>query len=164
VGISAPTPLKAGHDTSSFCCGEPILDDWLKHTALKNEGKSASRTFVACDGNRVIGYYALAAGAIERGDTPGHVRRNMPDPIPVMVLARLAVDTAYQSRNLGKGLLKDAILRALTVSEHIGIKAILVHAISDTAKQFYINQGFRESPTNDMTLMISLDEALRNAR
>lgn len=164
MGISAPVPLKAEHDTTSFSCGDRTLDEWLKHTALKNQGTGASRTFVICEGNRVIGYYALATGAVERSDTPGHIRRNMPEPIPVMVLGRLAVDSSYQSRNLGKGLLKDAILRIITVSEHVGVRAILVHAISDAAKQFYIKQGFRESPTNDMTLMISLDEAIANAR
>lgn len=164
MGISVPTPLNADHDTTSFSCGERTLDDWLKQTALKNQSTGASRTFVTCEGNRVIGYYALATGAVERTDSPGHIRRNMPDPIPVMVLGRLAVDTLYQSRSLGKGLLKDAILRIITVAEHVGVRAILVHAISDEAKQFYIKQGFRESTTNDMTLMISLNEAIESAR
>jgi predicted N-acetyltransferase YhbS len=164
VGINAPTPLKDGHDTTSFDCGDPILDDWLKHTALKNESKGSSRTFVVCENDTVVGYYALATGSVERNDATGNVRRNMPEPIPVMVLGRLAVDKKYQSQGIGRGMLKDAILRVIGVAKQAGIRAILVHAISDEAKLFYMRQGFRESPTNDMTLMITLEEALRHAR
>ncbi len=106
-----------------------------------------------------MGYYALATGAVEHEGTPGRVRRNMPDPIPVIILGRLAVDQAYQKQRLGKGMLKDAILRVIGVAEQVGIRAILVHAISDEAKQFYLRHGFHESPTNHMTLMITLEEA-----
>jgi predicted N-acetyltransferase YhbS len=159
VGISAPTPLTAAHDTAAFDCGDPVLNEWLQKTALKNEGRGGSRTFVVCEGNRVVGYYALATGAVEHESTPGRVRRNMPDPIPVIVLGRLAVDHAYQKQRLGKGMLKDAVLRVIGVAEQVGIRAILVHAISEEAKQFYLRHGFCESPTNNMTLMITLKEA-----
>jgi predicted N-acetyltransferase YhbS len=160
MGISAPAPLQADHDTSQFNCGHAMLDDWLQNTALKNQRHDGSKTFVVCDGQRVAAYYTLAAGAVQRMDTPGRVRRNMPEPVPVIVLGRLAVDTAYQGNKIGPGLLKDALLRAISVSEQIGIKAMLVHAISEEAKNFYLHHGFVESPTNNMTLMITIKDAL----
>lgn len=164
MGVSAPTPLTAAHDTTAFECGDTILNEWLQKTALKNEGRGGSRTFVVCEGNRVVGYYALATGAVEREETSSQVRRNMPDPIPVIVLGRLAVDQAYQKQRIGAGMLKDAVLRVLGVAKQVGIRAILVHAISEDARQFYLRNGFHESPTNNMTLMITLEEAAVHAR
>lgn len=160
MGISGPTPLKDEHDTSKFNCGHTTLDNWLQHTALKNERHDGSRTFVVCEDKRVVGYYTLAAGAIQRLDASGKVRRNMPEPVPVIVLGRLAVDVTYQGNKIGLGLLKDALLRAISISEQIGIKAMLVHAISEEAKDFYLHYGFTESPTNGMTLMITIKDAL----
>jgi len=113
---------------------------------------------VVCD-NAVVGYYSLAVGAIAREDTSGKIRRNMPDPIPVMVLGRLAVDANWQGQQIGIGMLKDAIQRTIIVADQAGIRALLVHALSDKARTFYSHWGFHESPTNDMTLMITLDEA-----
>ncbi|MES9897801.1 MAG: GNAT family N-acetyltransferase [Sedimenticola sp.] len=162
MGIDAPTPLKEEHDTTSFDCDDPVLDDWLKRIALKNEDKGSSRTFAVCEAGTVIGYYALATGSVERNGAPGKIRRNMPDPIPVMVLGRLVIDKKYQSQGVGRGMLKDAILRVIGVAEQVGVRAILVHAISDEAKLFYMRQGFRESPTNNITLMITLEEAVRH--
>jgi predicted N-acetyltransferase YhbS len=162
VGISAPCPIASTHDVTAFDCGDITLNDWLQHRAIKNENIGASRTFVVCKGNTVIGYYALAVGAITREDTSGKVRRNMPDPIPVMVLGRLAVDANWHGKRIGIGMLKDAIQRTIIVAEQAGIRALLVHALSDKARSFYQHWGFQESPTNDMTLMITLDEA-RNA-
>ncbi|AFI83689.1 GNAT family N-acetyltransferase [Methylophaga nitratireducenticrescens] len=160
MGVSAPTPLKDDHDISQFNCGNQTLNNWLQHTALKNERHDGSRTFVVCDDKRVVGYYTLAAGAIQRLDASGKVRRNMPEPVPVIVLGRLAVDLAYQGNRVGPGLLKDALLRVISISEQIGIKAMLVHAISEEAKNFYLHYGFTESPTNDMTLMITIKDAV----
>ena len=158
--MTAPSPLEAHHCLDDFDCGNATLNDWLKRHAAKNEAAGASRTFVVCgDTGYVVGYYALAAGAIARQDSPGAVRRNMPDPIPVMVIGRLAVDKRWQTRNVGKGLLKDAIQRTLIVSRQIGIRALLVHAMSDEARNFYLRRGFRESPANPMTLVITLAEA-----
>ena len=162
MGISAPGPIAGTHDVTSFDCGDPTLNDWLQRRALKNESKGASRTFVVCENNTVIGYYALAVGAITREDTSGKVRRNMPDPVPVMVLGRLAVDANWQDKNIGIGMLKDAIQRTIIVAEQAGIRALLVHALSEKARSFYQHWGFQESPANDMSLMITLDEA-RNA-
>lgn len=157
--ISAPEPLSATHILDAFDCGEPVLNDWLKRRALKNEGAGASRTFVVCRENQVIGYYALATGSVMHKQAPGKVRRNMPDPIPVMVLGRLSVDHKFQSTGIGRGLLRDAILRTLAVAQQAGIKALLVHAISKEARKFYLRSGFIESPLDPMVLMLTLENA-----
>lgn len=158
--LSAPQSLSSVHHLERFDCSQANLNDWLIRRALKNEG-SASRTFVVCDENQhVVGYYCLSAGQVEHQYSTGSIRRNMPDPIPVMVLGRLAVDRQWQNNGVGKGLLKDAVLRTIQVSQDIGVRALLVHALSDEAKKFYSRCGFHESPTNQMTLMISLTEAL----
>ena len=162
MGINAPCPIASTHDVTAFDCGDSTLNDWLQRRAIKNENSGGSRTFVVCKGNIVIGYYSLAVGAIAREETSGKVRRNMPDPIPVMVLGRLAVDAHWQSKHIGIGILKDAIQRTLIVAEQAGIRALLVHALSNEARRFYQRWGFMESPTNDMTLMLPLDEARKS--
>ena len=157
--VTAPEPITETHFIEPFSGGVPVLDEWLQRRALKNEISGASRTFVVCQGRQVVGYYTLATGSIEHHDAPGQIRRNMPDPIPVMVLGRLAVDQERQHAGLGRGLLKDAVLRTLTVSQHAGVKALLVHAISEDEKIFYTRNGFIESPFDPMTLMIALQDA-----
>jgi predicted N-acetyltransferase YhbS len=157
--ITAPEKLTEAHEVSAFDCGEPSLDDWLKKRALANQYSGASRTYVVTAGGRVVGYYALATGAIDSAAAPGRVRRNMPDPIPVMVLGRLAVDTACKGHHLGAALLRDAILRTMQAADIAGIRAILVHAVSGSAKAFYERCGFMPSPLNPMTLMITLKDA-----
>jgi GNAT superfamily N-acetyltransferase len=157
--IASPEPITASHITGSFACGIPVLDEWLNRRALKNEVSGASRTFVVCQDGQVVGYYALATGSVEHRDAPGKIRRNMPNPIPVMVLGRLAVDQQWQQAGLGHGLLKDALLRTLSVSKQAGIRALLVHALSEDAKRFYAHNGFLESPLDPMTLMIALQDA-----
>ena len=157
--ISAPEKLSAAHDLSYFECGEPELDDWLRRRALSNEEQGASRSYVVCVGRRVVGYYALAAGAADHASAPGRVRRNMPNPVPVMVIGRLAIDQRYQKRGIGLALLRDAILRTVQAAEIAGIRAILVHAISENAKRFYERTGFIASPVDPMTLMITIAEA-----
>jgi len=157
MGVSAPLPLSGKHDFAEFDSGEPSLDDWLKRRALANQSSGASRTFVVVDARqRVMGYYALAAGAVSHRASTGAVRRNMPDPIPVMVLARLAVDRGAQGKQLGGALLKDAVLRALSVAENTGVRALLVHAMHENAKAFYLHYGFEVSPADPMTLMLRL--------
>ena len=158
---SAPEHITPAHDVATFDSGIPALDDWLKRRALANEEAGGSRTYVVCAGGRVVGYYALATGGVAQEAATGRVRRNMPDPVPVMVLGRLAVDRAYQDRGLGAGLLRDAILRILQAAELGGIRAILVHAISAESKRFYERHGFVESPTDPMTLMITVADAKR---
>lgn len=155
MGISIPpTALTGSHEVSEFNCGNDTLNDWLIKRALKNQNSGASRTFVIGQNNRVIGYYALASGSVERMATPKSIARNMPEPIPVMVLGRLAIDTRMQGQRLGSALLKDALLRTLSVSKNVGIRAILVHAISEDAKRFYLGYGFQVSPIDPMTLML----------
>ena len=157
--ITPPEPITTAHNVESFACGVPVLDEWLKRRALKNEISGASRTFVVCSDGQVIGYYALATGSIEHRDAPGKIRRNMPNPIPVMVLGRLAIDQPWQHAGLGRGLLKDAVLRTLCISQQAGVRALLAHALSDDAKNFYAHNGFLESPLDPMTLMIALQDA-----
>ena len=155
--VGSPQHLTSDHDVSAFDCAVPELNDWLKRRALQNEGSRASRTFVVTSDGRVVGYYALATGAIAHAATTGRVRRNMPEPIPVMVLVRLAVDRAHQGTGLGSALLRDALLRTLAVAEAVGIRAILLHAISEEARRFYLHHGFAESPADPM--MITLADA-----
>lgn len=155
--LTAPELLAAHHTVDAFDCGEPVLDDWLKRRALANQLSGASRTFVVLDDSaRVCGYYALAAGAVAHQAATGGVRRNMPDPIPVLVLARLAVDRHAQGLQLGGALLQDALNRALVVSQNTGVRALLVHALHERARQFYAHYGFQPSPLDAMTLMLRL--------
>ncbi len=159
VGLTPPSRITAAHDLAQFDCGEPLLIAWLARMALRNEASGASRTYVVCAGDVIVGYYCLANGAIARHETPKPMQRNMPDPIPVMVLGRLAVDHAFQHQKIGKALLRDAILRVLQAAEIAGIKAIIVHAISEDARQYYLRHGFQESPINPMTLCLLLETA-----
>ncbi len=159
--LSAPQKLRADHDLSQFECGEPSLDEWLQRRALQNEGNGASRTYVVCTGQQVLGYYALAVGAVVHAEAVGRVRRNMPDPVPVMIIGRLAVHKEYQGRKIGPGLLRDAVLRTLQAADIAGVRAILVHAISERARKFYEDCGFVPSPMDPMTLMITVAEAAK---
>lgn len=153
---SAPELLNATHHLDDFDCGEEALNSWLKRNALKNQQNQASRTFVVCQNNNVVGFYALAAGSVSHQFVSGGLRRNMPDPIPVVVLGRLAIDLAHQGQQLGAALLKDAVLRASAVSQQVGVKALLVHALNDKAKAFYLNYGFQVSPIDDLVLLLKL--------
>ena len=152
----APCPIAEHHNFDTFNCGVSSLDNWLKKRARSNKRSRASRTYVLCDGDRVIGYYALASGSLANKMAPGKIKRNSPDPIPVMVLGRLAIDQEYQGNKLGSALLREAILRVLQAADIVGIKAFLVHAISAEAKKFYIDRGFIVSPFEPMTLALPL--------
>ncbi|MFN7642787.1 MAG: GNAT family N-acetyltransferase [Burkholderiales bacterium] len=155
--LAAPQPLEATHDLASFDCGEPSLNEWLKRRALASHLSGASRTFVVVDDQiLVVGYYALAAGAISHESAAGAVRRNMPDPIPVLVLGRLAVDQRAQGIHLGAALLRDAVQRGAAVSQNAGVRAIVVHALNDRARDFYQHYGFQGSPLHPMTMMLRL--------
>lgn len=157
--LRPPEKLNSLHRIESFDSGNSQLDDWLKRRALKNEVEGASRTYVLCAGEIVIAYYCLANGAVAQASATGRVRRNMPDPIPVMVIGRLAVDRRWQGKGMGRALLRDAILRTLQAAEIAGIRAIIVHAISEDAKQFYEKCGFTASPIDPMTLMVKVNDA-----
>ena len=155
--LSVPQPLAATHLLGDFECGEPALDEWLKRRAMNNQASGASRTFVVVgEENRVLGFYAMAAGAVAHQMATSSIRRNMPDPVPVMVLGRLAVDRRAQGIKLGAAMLQDAVNRAITVSQNTGVRALLVHALHEQAKRFYTHYGFQESPQHPMTLMLRL--------
>jgi GNAT superfamily N-acetyltransferase len=158
VALSPPEPLADHHDLADFDSGVPTLDDWLKRRARSNQAGGATRTFVVTDGTRVIAYYAIASGAISLGGAVGRFRRNMPDPIPVAVLARLAIDLHAQRQGLGRALFRDAAMRIVNAAETIGIRGIVVHAISEPAKAFYLALGFEPSPIDPMTLMVTLND------
>jgi GNAT superfamily N-acetyltransferase len=154
--LSAPEPLTDDHQIDSSDSGETVLDDWLRRRARANQATGASRTYVVCEGKRVVAYYALASGAIAQATAPGRFRRNMPDPIPVVVLARLAVGRNHQGRGLGRALFRDAARRVEHAADAIGIRGIVVHAISEEARKFYIALGFDPCPTESMTLVVTL--------
>lgn len=154
--LAAPAPLTAHHQTDQFACGSESLDQWLKRRALRNQLQGASRTFVVADGPRVVAYYALASGAVASIATTGRFRRNMPDPIPVVVLGRLAVDSTLQGKGYGRALIRDAGLRVLQAADAIGIRGMVVQALSDEARSFYEAIGFEPSPINASLLMVTL--------
>ena len=155
--LSAPQPLSERHTLDAFDCGEGSLDEWLKRRARLNQSTGASRTFVVADDDeRVFGYYALSAGAVSHELATGAVRRNMPDPLPVIVLARLAVDRQAQGIQLGAAMLKDAVHRAVAVSQDAGVRALLLHALHHRARQFYEHHGFQASTLHPLTLMLRL--------
>jgi GNAT superfamily N-acetyltransferase len=157
--LTAPEPLAPHHELGAFESGIASLDEWLKRRARRNEAEGASRTFVVSVGRRVAGFYCLAAGSVLHTAATGKVRRNMPDPVPILLLGRLAVDRQWQGKGLGVDLLADAVLRAVGAAKSVGVRALLVHAISDDARTFYEKHGFRPSPVEPMTLMITMEEA-----
>ena len=154
--LSAPALLTADHDVSQFDCQHPSLTDWLKKRALANNQQRGSRTHVVCDGIRVVGFHALAAGSVEHDASPKSLTRNMPKPIPAIVLGRLAVDTQFQRQGIGAGLLQDAIFRALSAANQVAARVLLCHAIDNEARTFYLKHGFVQSPVEDLTVMLDL--------
>jgi GNAT superfamily N-acetyltransferase len=150
--LSRPEPHADHHVLAGFDSGEPSLDTWLVRRAKANQSSGASRTYVVCRGDVVVGFYALAAGGIAIDQAPTRLRRNMPDPIPAVVLGRLAVARSEQGIGLGRALLRDALQRIAAASDQVGIALVLVHALSETAKRFYLACGFSESPLDPMVL------------
>ena len=154
--LNSPVSLTVDHQTAGFDCGIDSLNEWLIRRALKNEYGGGSRTYVVCDGKQVAGYYAIAAGSVARGDAPGRIRRNMPDPIPALILGRLAVDQGCQGAGIGQGLLQDAVARSINVSQQIGARVLIVHALSNKAEAFYLKHGFVANPGISNTLLLPL--------
>lgn len=160
AGLRGPERLAADHDLMDFGFGKAPLDDWLRTRARNSEGRSA-RTYVVCDGNRVVAYYCLSAGSVARDALPKKAQRNTPDQVPVVVIGRLAVDARAQGNKLGSGMLRDAIARTLEAANAIGVRAILVHAIDDEAAAFYRLHEFVPSLLHERTLMLPLESAAR---
>lgn len=162
MSLSAPIALDARHVLDEFDCGRPALNDWLLHHARQAEGSGSARTFVVCDGERVAGYFSLTVGQIDTLEAPERVRRGMGRyPIPVVILARLAVDIDYQGRGLGFGMLQDAIYRTLAIAEQAGIRALLCHPIDAEAEAFYRRFGFESTPVREWQLILLLKDARR---
>ena len=160
MNLSAPVPLTAGHDLADFDCGEPALNDWLKQRALKNESRF-SRTYVVCEESRVIAYFCISAGSVNREAAPGKVRRNAPDVIPVSVIGRLAVSKDYAGRGLGADMLSDALRRIAVASQSIGIGAVLVQAKDERAQRFYLACAeFLEYPADSRTLFLPIETVI----
>lgn len=158
--FSPPVPLTVEHDLSAFDCGEPALNDWLRHRALNNESRF-SRTYVVCAGGRVVGYVCISAGSVERGMAPGRMRRNAPDRIPVSVIGRLAVSRDHAGKGLGADLLADALRRIASASRIIGVGAVMVHAKDDAAKRFYLRCAeFIAYPEDGRTLFLPIETVI----
>lgn len=159
-----PRPLATEDDTSTCHCGEPSLDRYLRDRALTNHLQDYARCYVSVDAadRRVLGFYTLSAVAVERPSLPGRSRRNAPDPVPAVLLGRLAVDTSAQGVGLARFLVRDAILSTLAAADRIGARVLLVHALHDEAAQFYRRLGFRPSPTDPHHLLLLLADARRS--
>ena len=157
--LNPPVLLTRSHDRNAFDSGVQALNEYLKLYALQNQKKHAARTYVATRGNRVVGYYSLAYGSVTLDEAPASVRVGLAKyPIPVMLLARLAVDLGERGQGLGAALLKDAFLRTLRAAEIAGLRAMIVHAKDDTAKRFYQKYGFEPSPIDAYHLFLRLSD------
>jgi predicted N-acetyltransferase YhbS len=153
-GYGLPRPIREDDDTATFDSGEPSLDDYLRNRALPNQVSGASRCFVTCRDGQVVGYYALATGSVQHRDPSGKYRRDMPDPVPVILLSRLAVHRKEQGSGLGCGLLRDAIARSVQAADIVGVRALVVHALHDQARGFYQHFDFEPSPTDPLHLLL----------
>ena len=156
--FSPPVLLTQAHDATAFDSGEPVLDDWLRRRAWRNLLAAASRTYVACPmgSTTIAGYFALSMGQILAQDTPGSMRRNMPDHIPAVILGRLAIDRAFQRQGLGRALLNDALRRSLRASAEVSARLVIVHALSPAAEAFYLHHGFTRLPVVTPTYALDL--------
>ena len=161
MGLTTPEPVSAEDDLTGFDSGQPTLDAWLTARAHRNEREGGSRTYVVRDNGSVVAYHCLAAGSVEHREMPGRVRRNMPDPIPAMLMGRLAVARSHQGMGIARGLVRDAILRTLKAAEIAGIRALLVHALDDETAGFYRHLGFLESPVDPLVLALPVATARR---
>lgn len=159
--FAAPRLLESDDDVSRFTCDNDALDHWLRTRAKRNQRDGASRTYVVVHDGRVIAYFSLATAVIPHAQATGRARRNMPDPFPAMLLARLAVDRAFQGAQLGANLLRDAIRRTLVAAEIAGIRVLLAHTIDESARAFYEHFGLEPSPTDELHLMLVLHDARR---
>jgi len=162
MSLRAPESLSPEHPLNMFDCGKPALNDWLLRHARQAQTSGSARTFVVTDGDRVAGYFSLTVGQVDTLDAPERIRKGMGHyPIPVVILARLAVDRAYQGQGIGIGMLQDAIRRTLVIAEQAGIRAMLTHPLDEAAAQFYQRFGFIASPLREQQLLLLLKDARR---
>lgn len=165
MSFSAPQALGLSHRLDEFDCGKPALTEWLLHHARQAQGSGSARTFVVCEQDRVVAYYSLTVGQIDTLEAPERIRRGMGQyPIPLVILARLAVDMDYQKRGLGFSLLQDAITRTVAIADQAGIRALLTHPIDAAADAFYRRFGFEPTPLQERQLILLLKDARRLAR
>lgn len=164
--LRRPRAIEASDITTGFDCGEPSLDQYLVDRALANHVGDVARCFVCVDSAdvQVVAYYTLSAVAIEHAVLPGRVRRNVPDPVPAVLLGRLAVDHREQGSGLGRLLVREAILRTLAAADRVGVRLLLVHALHAHAAAFYTGIGFRPSPTDPLHLYLLLGDARASLR
>ncbi len=159
--LRGPRPLERGDVREGFSCGVPSLDSWLVEHAPAADAVGSARTYVVIDEeqSRVVGYYALTVASLERDLATGRASRGMPrHPIPAMLLARLAVDESVQGEGIGAILLADAMQRTLLVAEETGIRLLLVHAVNEGARSFYLHYGFEASPSDPMNLQLLIKD------
>jgi predicted N-acetyltransferase YhbS len=165
VSLCNPEPLGTQHQLNAFECGKPTLNGWLLRHARQAQSSGSAKAFVVANENRVAGYFSLTVGQIDTLDAPERIRKGMGQyPIPVVILARLAVDLTYQGRGIGIGLLQDAIRRTLLIAEQAGIRAMLTHPIDDEAARFYTRFGFMASPSREQQLLLLLKDARRHVK
>lgn len=160
MGYSPPEPLRGRHHTEEFECGEDSLDIWIEKHARQAEASGSARVFVTTDGERVVGFYALAAASVAPKDATGRLMQGQSghQPVPAILIGRLAVDRDHQGNQVGRSLLQDALLRSATAADSIGARAVIVHAISDDAAHFYERSGFERSPTDPRHLILLMKD------
>lgn len=158
MSYAGPVLLEADHLVEAFDCGDDVLNDWLRSKARHNQREGSSRTWVVLDGRRVVAFYASSTAVLMCSRATTRAARNQPEPLPAILLGRLAVDTAHQRRGLAAALLKHFVLKSLEVAELTGVRLLLVHAKNDTARRFYLRYGFTSSPVDDMTLMLLIKD------
>lgn len=160
MNLRSPDSLEARHRLESFDCGKPALNEWLLRHARQAQGSGSAKTFVVADDDRVVGYFSLTVGQVDTLEAPERIRKGMGQyPIPVVILARLAVSIQDQGKGIGVGMLKDAIRRTLVIAEQAGIRAMLTHPIDEEASSFYIRFGFVASPLSEQQLLLLLKDA-----
>lgn len=160
MSLRGPDSLEARHRLESFDCGKPALNEWLLRHARQAQGSGSAKTFVVADDDRVVGYFSLTVGQVDTLEAPERIRKGMGQyPIPVVILARLAVSIQDQGKGIGFGMLRDAIRRTLLIAEQAGIRAMLTHPLDEEASSFYTRFGFIASPLSEQQLLLLLKDA-----
>lgn len=163
MSYQGPVLLSDEHVVEDFDCGNDVLNEWLQTRALRNQREGSSRTWVVLDGRRIVAFYASSTAVLLRSHATKRAARNQPDPLPAVLLGRLAVDAEYQGRGLAAALLKHFVLKSLEIAELTGVRLLLVHAKNDAAQRFYQRYGFEPSPADDLTLMLLIKDVRPNS-